>query len=176
MGVYHLDVQVGDSFSVETSGSKKDMAKIEVYVEDGVLVLGLKDRKKPKLRNGNNQGVNAVITLPALSGMEIAGVVTGGVSKIDVDSFDIDFAGVGELTLAGSCLNLEVNMAGVGELDAEGLECEDVEVNLAGVGEASVYASQSIDASAAGMGQIDVYGSPKTIEKSSAFLAKVKIR
>ena len=175
-GVYHLDVEVGDSFSVETSGSKKDMAKIKVYVEDGALVLGLKDNKDRKLKGNNNRGVNAVVTLPALNGMEIAGVVTGKVSNIDSKRFEVNFAGVGELSLSGVCVEMELSMAGVGELDASDLKCEDVDADLAGVGEASIYASERVDANAAGIGEITVYGKPDVVEKSSAFMSKVKIK
>ena len=66
-------------------------------------------------------------------------------------------------------------MAGIGELNAKGLKCEDVSVDLAGMGEASVYASDRIDANAAGMGSISVYGSPDVVQKSSAFMSSVKI-
>lgn len=173
-GVYHLDVKVGDGFSVETSGTKKDMDKIHVYVENGALVLGRKDNEGRK--NNNNHGVNAVVTLPSLKAMEIAGVVSGDVSRIDADEFELEFAGVGELELSGKCGDLVIDMAGIGELDAKDLKCRDVEVNLAGMGEASVYASDRVDANAAGMGQIDVYGNPDVVQKSSAFLSKVRIR
>ena len=174
-GVYHLDVEVGDSFSIETSGSAKDMAKTKIYVEDGVLVLGLKD-KQGKQRNQNNQGVNAVVTLPALVGVEIAGVVTGEIANMDAKRFELDFAGVGELELSGECNDLEVAMAGIGQLDAKHLKCGDVNVELAGMGEASVYAVDRVDAAAAGMGQIDVYGNPEVVQKSSAFMSSVKLR
>lgn len=175
VGVYHLDVEVGDSFSIETSGSAKDMAKSEVYVKNGALVLGRKDKEDQKRQN-NNEGVHAVITLPSLVGVEIAGVVTGDVVKIKADKFELEFAGVGELTLSGKCTDLEVDMAGIGELDAKGLKCEDVDVDLAGMGEATVYASERVDAEAAGMGQIDVYGNPSVVQKSSTFMSSVKIR
>jgi hypothetical protein len=175
-GVYHLDIEVGESFSVQTSGSKKDMAKIEVYVEDGSLVLGMKDNKGGKIRGQNNHGVNAIITLPKLDGIEIAGVATGEVSDIDAGRFTVEFAGVGELSLNGNCDDLEFDMAGVGEVDASDLKCENVEVNLAGMGEASVYASESVDANAAGIGQINVYGKPDVVQKSSVFMSSVKIK
>jgi hypothetical protein len=117
-----------------------------------------------------------VITMPALSAMDVAGVVTGNVRAIDAKKLQLEFAGVGELTLAGKCGDLELDMAGVGELDAGDLKCEDVDVNLAGMGEASVYASERIDANAAGMGQINVYGDPEVVQKSSTFMSKVHIK
>lgn len=175
-GVYILDVRVGDDFSIETSGSKKDMAKIDVYVEDGALVLGRMNKKSFKLRNNNSDGVHAVVTLPALNGVEVAGVATGDVANIDADSFSLEFAGVGELGLSGTCGDLDIDMAGIGEVNAKALECESVVVDLAGMGEATVYASDRVEASAAGMGEINVYGDPEVVEKDSAFMAQVHIR
>lgn len=175
-GVYHLDVKVGEDFSVATSGSKKDMAKIDVYVEDGKLILGQKDRQREKMRGDNNQGVNAIVTLPSLDGIEVAGIASGDITGIAAKTFEIEFAGVGELSLSGTCENLDMEMAGVGELDARDLKCEDVDVELAGMGEANVYASGRINANAAGMGQINVYGKPDVVQKSSAFMSKVRIR
>ena len=175
-GVYHIDVQVGEAFSVKTSGSKKEMDKIDIYVEDGALVLGMKDRNGQKNRGHNNHGVDSVITMPALNGMEIAGVASGNVRKISAQSFELEFAGVGELSLSGTCVDLDLEMAGVGELNARKLKCEDVDVDLAGMGEATVYASERVDAQAAGMGQINVYGNPEVVQKSSAFMSKVYIK
>lgn len=175
-GVYHIDVQVGQPFSIKASGSKKDMDKVEIYVEDGVLILDSKNNGPKSIKLNNNEGIDTVITLPSLEGLEIAGVASGNVRAIDADDFQLEFAGVGEMTLSGKCGDLDVDMAGIGELDARGLKCEDVNVDLAGMGEASVYASERVDADAAGMGEINVYGDPEVVQKSSAFMAKVHIR
>lgn len=175
-GVYHIDVQVGQPFSIKASGSKKDMAKADIYVEDGALVLGRKDQKNGIKMNNKNHGVDMVITMPSLAGMEVAGVVTGNVRAIDAGKLELEFAGVGDLSLSGKCVDLELEIAGVGELDAKDLKCEDVDVDLAGVGEATVYASERINADAAGMGQINVYGNPSVVQKSSAFMSKVHIK
>jgi len=67
-------------------------------------------------------------------------------------------------------------MAGMGDLDAQDLECKDVNVDLAGMGQMKVYASDSVNADAAGMGQIEVYGNPKDVEKSKNFMASVKLK
>jgi hypothetical protein len=93
-GAYHIDVQVGQPFSIQASGSKKDMAKAEIYVEDGALVLGRKDSKKSN-KTFNNKGVDMVITMPDLSAMDVAGVVTGNIRAIDAEKLKLEFAGVG---------------------------------------------------------------------------------
>ncbi len=174
-GVYNLDVTVGEDFSVTTSGSDKEIEFMEISVEEGVLKLATKKGKK-SWNIGNKQGIHAVITLPKLNAMEVAGVATGDVNDIDTSDLDVDVAGIAELTLTGSCGSLDLDIAGMGEVDAEALKCDNVDVDIAGMGEATVYASESVDADAAGMGQITVYGKPDTVRKSDNFMSKVKIK
>lgn len=180
-GVYELDVQVGEEFSVFTSGKHKDVENMKVYLKGSTLVLAQDEDKKKSInwngrKNKNNSGIRAVITMPALKGLDITGIGAGEIKGIKADSLDIEIAGISDMELFGSCGSLDVDMAGLGELRAEDLECEDVDVDLAGMGEISVYASDSVSADAAGMGSIEVHGNPKDVEKSKSFMASVKIK
>ena len=180
-GVYELDVQVGEDFSVFTSGKHKDVENMKVYLKGSTLVLAQdEDRKKSINWNGrknkNNSGIRAVITMPNLTGLDITGIGGGEIKGIKADSLDIEVAGISGMELSGTCGTLDVDMAGLGELDAEDLKCENVDVDLAGMGGVSVYASKSVSADAAGMGSIDVYGNPKDVEKSKNFMASVDIK
>jgi hypothetical protein len=178
VGIYKLDVQVGGEFSVKTSGKAKDVEHMDIYVKNGTLVLGTDDEKKSwKMgRKNNNHGIHAVITLPALNSLEVAGIATGEIAGIDSDRFDVDVAGISDLTLSGRCGTLEMDQAGIGKTDASELKCEDVNVDLAGMGELKVYASNSVDADAAGMGQIEVYGKPDKVSTDKTFMSSVKIK
>lgn len=180
-GVYELDVQVGEGFSVFTSGKHKDVEKMKVYLKGSTLVLAQNEDGEKNINwNGrkkkNNNGIKAIITLPSLKGLEIAGIGAGEIKGIQAGSLDVEVAGISDMELSGTCGSLDVDMAGLGELRAEDLECEHVDVDLAGMGEISVYASKSVKADAAGMGSIDVYGDPKDVEKSKSFMASVDIK
>ncbi|WP_026941413.1 head GIN domain-containing protein [Hellea balneolensis] len=181
-GVYELEVQVGEDFSVFTSGKHKDVEGMKVYRKGKTLVLAQDEDRQDKSinlngrKNKNNSGIRAVISLPSLEGVDITGIGSGEIKGIDSKDFDIEVAGISDMELSGSCGQLDVDMAGLGELRAEDLECENVDVDLAGMGEISVYASESVSADAAGMGSIEVYGNPKDIEKSKSFMASVKIK
>ena len=181
-GVYELDVQVGEDFSVFTSGKHKDVEHMKVYLKGSTLVLAQDEDKRNKninwngRKNNNNSGIRAVITLPALKGLDITGIGAGEVKGIDSESFEVEAAGISDMELSGSCGTLDVDMAGLGEIRAEDLKCENVDVDLAGMGEITVYASKSVEADAAGMGSIEVYGNPKDVEKSKSFMASVKIK
>ena len=180
-GVYELDVQVGEDFSVFTSGKHKDVEGMEVYLKGSTLVLAQDEDAKKSInfngrKNRNNSGIRAVITMPALDGLDITGIGSGDVKGINSKRFEIESAGISDMELSGTCGKLDVDMAGIGEIRAEDLKCEDVDVDLAGMGEISVYASESVSADAAGMGSIEVYGNPKDVEKSKTFMASVKIK
>lgn len=180
-GVYELDVQVGEGFSVFTSGKHKDVEKMKVYLKGSTLVLAQNDDGEKNINwNGrkkkNNSGIRAVITMPSLKGLDITGIGAGEVKGIKSDSLDVEVAGISDMELSGTCGRLDVDMAGLGELRAESLKCENVDVDLAGMGEISVYASKSVEADAAGMGNIEVYGNPEDVEKSKSFMASVKIK
>ena len=181
-GVYELEVQVGEAFSVFTSGKHKDVEDMEVYLKGSTLVLAQDEDRRNKTiningrKNKNNRGIRAVITLPSLEGLDITGIGTGDIKGIDSKRFVIESAGISDMELSGTCGELDVDMAGLGEIRAENLKCEDVDVDLAGMGEIRVYASKSVSADAAGIGSIEVYGNPENVEKSKSFMASVKIK
>lgn len=178
-GVYLLDIQEGDTFSIRTETSKDDAKWQDVTLKGRTLVLGTKKSKKNKRWNNDDNhsnGVQVIITMPRLVDLEVAGVATGTISAFTGGNVDIDIAGVSELTLSGTCDRLDIDMAGVGDVDAEGLKCDDVDADLGGIGSLSVYAANSIDASAGGLGSIEVYGDPERRDIEDGFMSKVKIR
>ena len=175
-GVYDLDVRVGPKFSIELSGSEYEMSLVELSVKDGVLHLNRRERKHGDKRWGkNNDGVDATITMPALNGLEVSGVVDADIVGIDAKTFAVDISGVGDVDLDGDCGAMEAHVSGVGELDAKKLECKSVDINMSGVGDADVFASKEVDAHVSGMGDIDVYGSPSRVKKSSGMFSDVTI-
>lgn len=174
-GVYEIDVTVGGDYSVEISGSPEEMARVEAAVENGELVLGEEHKMRGK-RRWRHHGLTAVVSMPSLTAIDVAGVVDGDVTGISADQFDANLSGVGDLDLDGSCGSLTARVSGVGELNAKDLECENVEVSVSGVGDASVYASQSVDASVSGIGSISIYGSPTDVEKNGGFLSSIDVK
>lgn len=176
-GVYLLDIQEGDTFSIRTEATEEDAKWQDVTLKGRTLSLGQKKSKNKRWnKNDNSNGVRAIITMPRLIDLEVAGVATGTISAFTGGNIDIDIAGVSELTLSGTCDRLDIDMAGVGEVDAEALKCDDVDANLGGVGSLSVYAATRIDASAGGLGSIEVYGDPEYRDIDDGFMSKVKIR
>jgi hypothetical protein len=176
-GVYLLDIRAGDTFSIRTEATDEDAKWQDVTLKGSTLHLGMKKSKSKRWnKNDNSSGVRAIITMPRLIDLDVAGVATGTISAFTGGNVDVDIAGVSELTLSGTCDRLDIDMAGVGEVDGQALKCDDVDADLGGVGSLSVYASTSIDASAGGLGSIEVYGDPEMRDIDDGFMSKVKIR
>ncbi len=172
-GVYDLSVKVGDAYSVTIAGPADEIGRVKATVSDGVLNLDQKERKRGWGRK--RHGVDAEITLPVLNGLDVSGVVDGEIADIDADAFRLAISGVGDITLSGRCDALDARVSGVGDLDADKLECRVVDVTVSGVGDASVYASEEVDATVSGMGDIDVYGGPERVSKSDSMFADVTV-
>lgn len=173
-GVYELDVEVGQPFSVVLSGRASEMKDIVVKRDGDMLELGQKKKNKTYDRK-NRKGIQAKISLPSLNALQIAGVGTGEIKGVESDIFELEIGGVGELKITGTCGTLDADVAGVGEITMKGLKCKTADISLAGVGEMSAYASETVDVSAAGVGSVDIYGGPKNVSRSKGFLSKVKI-
>lgn len=174
-GVYHLYVTVGEQYGVTVLGPASEMERVDVGLKGSTLRLGLRDRRFGE-RRVKNDGLQARITLPSLTGLHMSGVVDGEVYGIVGDSFDVTVSGVGEMRLYGECGRLRAEVSGVGGLDGAGLKCRDVRVVVSGVGKASVFASEAVDAVVSGMGDITVLGSPKQVKKSGGMFAEISIR
>lgn len=163
-GVFEVDVTVGGDYALTLLGSRDALDKTTADVIDGELVL---DNAKPKgaRKSWRGEGVSAVITMPAISSFDAAGVVEADISGISADQLNLDLSGVGDIELSGTCDALDADVSGVGDIDAENLQCRTVKVDVSGVGSASVFASESADAEIAGIGSIDIYGSPPNVSK-----------
>jgi len=172
-GVFELDVTVGGDFSVEVSGAPDDMERVEARVADGELVLDLRDEKRH--RWGKDQSITARVTMPALAGIDVSGVVDGEVRGVDSETFDVSISGVGDMDLSGAGGALTADLSGVGDLDAKDLKCKTADITVSGVGDADVYASESAKATISGIGDIDIYGSPATVEKNAGMFSDISV-
>lgn len=175
-GIYHLDVDVGDAYSVTLTGPAEEMSRVEAGLKGATLKLGQRERLWGEKHRNKNEGVMARITMPALAALHMSGVVDGEVRGIDGETFNVAISGVGEMRLHGQCNHLVAEVSGVGDLDGEGLMCRNVRVVVSGVGEATVYAGEAVDAVVSGMGDITVHGSPKIVKKSGGVFAEISIK
>lgn len=174
-GAYELEVKVGDDYSVAISGHDEEMTRADVTVRDGALILGTKKRTHRDKNHDGHNGLRAVVTMPALDRLSVAGVVDAEISGVDAGVFVVNLSGVGEVNIAGRCKRIDARVSGVGELNAKSLECAEADVALSGMGEANVFARDRAKAEVSGMGEINIFGSPKTVDKRGGFFSEITV-
>ncbi len=174
-GAYNLNVKVGSDYGVTISGHEEEMARAELNVRNGALVLGSKRRIHREKDHDGHDGLTATVTMPALDRLSVSGVVDAEISGVDAGALQVNLSGVGEVNIAGRCKRLHARVSGVGELNAKALECAEADVALSGMGEASVFARELAKAEVSGMGEINIYGSPKTVDKRGGFFSEISV-
>jgi hypothetical protein len=187
--VADVTIKVGPAPSVVLIGEPSELAKMEVTVKNGDLIISPK--RKPGMgwnRSYDVKNISARVTTPALSRATVAGSGDMFISGINTKSFEAAIGGAGTLTsldakvdalemsiggsgtiaMAGVCSKLEVNVGGSGTVKAQKMRCKSAEINIGGSGDVQVFASESADSSIAGSGDVIIYGNPKNRNKSIA--------
>lgn len=172
-GVYDLQVNVGRKFAIHLSGSEEQLAKVDVKVKDGKLVL--KQHKHTTFFGIHHHGITAEISLPKLSGLNIIGVGDANVTGVSADAFSAYVSGVGDVHLSGTCKDLTARVSGIGDFDSTDLHCKSANVKVSGIGDVSVYASLVAGVRSSGIGDVDIYGSPKIVVKHGQFLSDINV-
>lgn len=179
-----VSVTVGPQFSVTATGPQAMLDRLDIRVEDGVLVVARKkgggDGESWSIRWKDDwyRGVKVAVTMPALTGAVLAGsgdmqiegaraekldlALRGSgdlrISGIDADALDAALAGSGDMVLAGSARQVALSLAGSGDIDAGGLNGGTLAANLAGSGDIRARASGEADVSIVGSGDITIAG------------------
>lgn len=129
------------------------------------------------------------ITMPDLKKLSIGGVVDINTpNQLSFDDFKIEVSGVAELDIklnskilnldasgvlsgkiVGETKDLNIEISGVGKIDASEFKSQNCEVEVSGVAKASVYATEKLDASVSGMGRISYLGNPIINKNASGF-------
>jgi len=181
-GSYDVQVKTGGKPSVNVRGPQHLLEQMLVEVKDDELHIGARGRHGFHFNWGSHHdGVQVMVTVPALSGAAVAGSgnidvdhVTGDkftgsiagsgelhVAAAEVKAVAINVAGSGDVQIAGKADSAEYNIAGSGDLDASGLEARDLNVSIAGSGNARGRATGTAKISIMGSGDAEVTGGAK---------------
>ena len=94
------------------------------------------------------------ITVADLSAVEIAGGSEMSVAGLANETFAVEMAGRGAVTLAGTTDTLTIEMAGAGDVYASDLIARAVEIAMLGHGYAEIHATETLDVRIFGAGQV----------------------
>jgi hypothetical protein len=168
-GPISITIDVGKPQSVVASGNEKFLSLLKTDVISGELRLSLREHSV----TGSLGDPKITITMPALTRFSMAGAGAAVITHAAGDSLDIEYSGAGSLKADGKVKTLNLQIAGVGSIDARELVAENVRVDVGGVGNVKVYASESLDADVGGVGSLKYYGNPRNVRKSAGGIGSI---
>jgi hypothetical protein len=175
---FHLEITQGETFKVLVRVDDNLLEHVQVSKESGTLFVGLKEDSRQL--NIKDATLEATITMPALTGLELSGasranisgfestssfdVVLSGASRLsgEIDCGDATFeaSGASHVRLVGTGENLRIDASGASNGDLDDFEGVDVVVVASGGSTVTVFASGRLDAEASGASDVFYRGGP----------------
>jgi len=164
--------------SVTLSGPPELLADAVTRVEDGVLTIGFREGAEWSWNPGS--GVNAVVLLPALEGIETEGpaqvetvnvgptvpsfsATVNGAGKITADDVKADkvqlaIGGSGSIRIGGTAGDVAYASGGAGSIDAKRLRASSGAISVGGPGSVFADISGTAQINVGGAGTVEVVG------------------
>ncbi len=175
---FHIEISQGETFKVLVRVDDNLLEHIQVSKQGSTLFVGLKESSRQF--NIKDATLEATITMPALTGLELSGasranitgfestssfdVVLSGASRLsgDIDCGDAAFeaSGASHVRLVGTGGNLRIVASGASNADLDDFEGVDAVVVASGGSTVTVFASGRLDAEASGASDVFYRGGP----------------
>ena len=136
-GTCNVNVQIGQSRSVEFFAQSEILDVLTYEVEDGVLEIGIKRGYSVY----TSKEIRAEITIP---GLRFVGVTGAGDYTLEGDQQD----------------HLDIYVTGVGDIDAREMPVNSCNIRISGTGNCRVHVDRELDVIISGVGNIWYRGNP----------------
>jgi hypothetical protein len=154
-GAFDIEITVGKQQSVSLTFDDNLMDNIITEVRHGRLLL------ETEGSYSSRKACVVTITVPSLESFESTGSGDARIDFIDSKTFECRLSGSGSINAVGKVDELDLEIAGSGDIDARELKARDVYATISGSGDIDVYAMESISGRVSGSGDIFYYGEPK---------------
>jgi len=192
----------GKKTSLKVKGSKTSIDLLEVSVEDGVLVVKQKTRKKKRFFYSSTRAlekIEAYITSPTLSKVSISGAGNfTSTEPIKTENLSFRISGSGNIRLNNAtCSAFETKISGSGNVNLQNLKASKAafrisgsgnvnakmsgvsttEINVSGSGDIHLtgYQCGSVSGKVSGSGDINLNGDFKPVNVNTSGSGKVRI-
>lgn len=157
-GSTNIHIMQGSSFKVELRGYSNLLPYYETKLVNNTLQLGY--RKDVNVKNDNTE---LYITMPAITGLSLAGsgnISTSGVFA-GVPDFHARVPGSGNIEFSsGTATNFYSTIDGSGNIRALNLQADKAETNTTGSGDTEITANTQLKVRISGSGNVYYRGSP----------------
>ena len=176
--------------SVTVESDKNLIPYIKTYVEDGRLIIDVKDKFKLKssaklnvyvsLKNLTNLINNSVGNVKSENRLNLSSlnIKNNSVGNLDLDircdNLNADLNSVGNVTFQGNANKANIQNNGVGNLDASEMTAEVLNIENNSVGNSKVNASRELYIESNGVGDVLYSGNAELKKSESNGVGKIK--
>lgn len=173
---------------LELNGSTDMLDKVDVYFNEGTLVIKEKDgvnlrsshKFKVKVRADSltyveHSGAGTIESSGTLNYPDWQISTHGAISvmvEIAAEKFHVHNTGAGSTSVSGTADYASFHNSGAGSTDAENLVANSVDVHNSGAGTASVHALEQLNVNLSGFGNVRYKGNPR-IQQSISGMGNV---
>jgi hypothetical protein len=178
-----LRITQGDEEKLVITGDDNVVPLVTTEVRDGVLNIGSKStlsipmvtelRYDLTVRDLNSLRLSGAgnAQMDGLDTGDFAAAVSGAgnleVRNLKANRVSANLSGVGNVELSGEASRQAVTLSGAGSYAGGDLETGAADVSLSGLGNATVWATESLNATISGAGNIEYYGDPDVTSRIS---------
>ena len=188
-GPYEVEVRTGSGPSVSAKGPENLIERMEVEVEGGRLTIRPR-RDEGRIQWGSRGHVEVQVTVPSLSGAEIAGSGDIRIDRVRGESFEAGIRGSGDLSVeafeattlaasvagsgdiraaAGQAQTVDLKISGSGNIDTQGVAAQSASATIMGSGNINARASDTAAVRILGSGNVEISGGAKcTVENKGS--------
>ncbi len=167
-GTGDLEITCQQAQSVQVSTNQKSMKKVLTQVDGDTLKISLANNTSPTT-------LHYVITMPALTDIEVSGALNVKIGALKQDDLKLTLSGASNLSVAGEAKLVEMEASGASRLKADKLITRKCDVSLSGASVARIYASEFVKADASGASNITILGPAKEIKKTQSGASVIEV-
>ncbi|MEX0291426.1 MAG: head GIN domain-containing protein [Flavobacteriaceae bacterium] len=158
-GVGNILLTQGTQEDVTIEAQANILQILKTEVVDETLVISLVDGQ---CINSITETVTFTVSIPEIKNLELDGVGDFNTQNdIALDSLNLKLNGVGNFGLTGSSDYLDIDLTGVGNVEAFDLSTSFCDIVISGVGTANVTVSDTLNVVIVGQGTVSYKGNPE---------------
>lgn len=166
-GVFQVEITAQKDFSVEVEADDNLLQYIKTEVRGGRLQISMDKRVK------TSNPLRVRISAPNIEKVEASGVANVTLVNLKNSDFTADTSGASKLKVTGETENLNVEMSGATEINAEDLRSVNANVDGSGASRVNLNVSGELRSDASGASRIEYSGTPSNVYKKTSGAASV---
>lgn len=162
-GALDVTIEWGEQCQVTVDGDDNLVPLVITEVKDGELEV----RTPSNTNLRPNIPLRVMVQCPALTSLDVSGASDVRVASLEADRFELEVSGASEVSVTGSCNQLDVDVSGASDVDLAALTAVNAEFDLSGASRLDLRATDSIEGEASGASTVRHAGTSNVNVRSS---------